>query len=73
MRKSPGFAGDFPKFDVSAMGADEHSLDCALIPKRRIRRGIVVERGLMEPERRIRCDIIPAWKKANMSLRRGLV
>jgi hypothetical protein len=57
MRKCPGSARGLPKFDVFAMGADDQSLDWALIPQRR-GRGIFVERKMMKSERR-RCDIIP--------------
>jgi hypothetical protein len=59
MMKSPGSAGGLQKFDVSAMEADEQSLDWLLMPERR-RRAVFVERGMMESERR-RCDIILAW------------
>jgi hypothetical protein len=52
-------------FDVSAMGTYEQCLDRAFIPERR--RGIFVERGTMESERRS-CDIIPGLKRTNMSL-----
>jgi hypothetical protein len=55
------------KVDVSAMGADEQSLDYAFTAERRIRRGIFVERRMMESEHR-RCDIIPGLKRTNMSL-----
>jgi hypothetical protein len=49
------------------MEADEQSLVWAFMPERRIRRGIIVERGMVESEHR-GCDIIPALKRTNMSL-----
>jgi hypothetical protein len=53
-------------FDLSAMGADEQSLDRAFVPERR-RRGIIVEREMMKSEH-CRCDIIAGLKRTNMSL-----
>jgi hypothetical protein len=48
------------------MGADEQSLDWAFMPERR-RRGIIVEREMLEAEHR-RCDIIPGLNRTNLSL-----
>ena len=49
------------------MEADEQSLVWAFMPERRIRRGIIVEREMLEAEHR-RCDIIPGLNRTNLSL-----
>jgi hypothetical protein len=60
MRKFSGSAEGLQKYGVSEMGAEVQSLDVAFMPERH-RRGIFVEHGMMESERRS-CDIVPGLK-----------